>query len=373
MPSNQETRGVQIIVPARNEQESIGRCLESLASQQGIEFAITVVDDGSTDRTRAIAESFAAVTVISSEEPAAGVTGKCNALISAMAHTGPKDNDGKDSEIKNARSTWLLFTDADTFHYPGSLAAAVAEAEERGVDLLSYSPEQETITWSERALMPVIFAELMRSYPPERINDLADPAVAANGQYILVRRRVYEALGGHAAVAGRVLEDVELARLFKSTGHKIWFRQGPGLVRTRMYRSFSAMMEGWTKNLALLFPRAVRLALFRLVEFGIITGTLVTGPILVAQDQRALGLALLGVGALFYLLFMMRIRKAQLLWKANLVSIFGLPLFVVLLLRSYLHSSVRGAVNWKGRKYIHSAPPATIDSSIRRGNSTLKG
>ena len=133
------------------------------------------------------------------------------------------------------------------------------------------------------------------------------------------------------------------------------------------------MMEGWTKNLALLFLHPVRLALFRLLEFGIITGTLVTGAISVAEDQRALGLALLGPGALFYLLFTMRIRKAQFSRTANLMAIFGLPLFVVLLLRSYLHASVRGAVNWKGRRYIHSAPPAAIDSSIRRGNFTLKG
>ena len=85
MPSNQETRCVQIIVPARNEQDSIGRCLQSLAGQQGIEFAITVVDDGSTDCTGTIAGSFPAVTVIRSSEPDAGVTGKCNALMLAVA------------------------------------------------------------------------------------------------------------------------------------------------------------------------------------------------------------------------------------------------------------------------------------------------
>jgi len=205
------------------------------------------------------------------------------------------------------------------------------------------------------------------------VNDPADPAVAANGQYILVRRKAYETLGGHAAIAGCVLEDVELARLFKSNGHKIWFRQGAGLVKTRMYRNFSAMMEGWTKNLALLFNHPVRLASFRLFEFGIILGTLVAGTIQMADDQRALGLALLGACVLFFLLFMIRIRRAQFPWMANLAAIFGLPVFVFLLLRSYLHASVRGAVNWKGRRYIHSAPSAMIDSSIRRGNSTLKG
>src|SRR5229473_192536 len=114
---------VQIVAPARNEQDCIGRCLESLVRQQGIDFRITVVDDGSTDRTRAIAESFAGVRVISAPEPAPGISGKCNALIQGA---------------EGATSKWLLFTDADTIHYPESLERAVAEAEERGVDLLSY-------------------------------------------------------------------------------------------------------------------------------------------------------------------------------------------------------------------------------------------
>ena len=229
---------VDVIVPARNEEDCIGRCLESLVAQQGISFQITVVDDGSTDQTRAIAESFPGVKVIAAAEPAPGVMGKCNALITGAAGSTAK---------------WLLFTDADTFHYPGSLAAAVQEAESRNVDLLSYSPEQETASWWELAVMPVIFAELARTYPPERVNDPADPTVAANGQYILVRRTAYEALGGHKSVAGKILEDVELARLFKVSHYKIWFRFGGGLVRTRMYRSFRAMWDGWTKNLALLF------------------------------------------------------------------------------------------------------------------------
>ncbi|HEV2964340.1 MAG TPA: glycosyltransferase family 2 protein [Candidatus Angelobacter sp.] len=366
MPSNQQTRSVQIIVPARNEQDSIGRCLQSLVAQQDIQFAITLVDDGSTDGTRAIAESFAAVTVISSGEPAAGVTGKCNALMLAVAHQV------NSAQAGDSNSEWLLFTDADTFHCPGSLAAAVAEAEEREVDLLSYSPEQEAITWGEQALMPVVFAELVRLYPPERTNDPTDPTAAANGQYLLVRRSIYEALGGHAAVAHCVLEDVELARLFKTAGHKIWFRHGTGLVKTRMYRSFSAMVEGWTKNLALLFPHPVRLALFRLLEFGIIATLTMTG-IMMVHDHLIMALSLLGVATLFYLQFMMRIKKAQFPWRANLMAVFGVPLFVFLLLRSYLHSSVRGAVHWKGRKYVHSAPPAMVDSSTLKGNSIFKG
>ena len=81
--------------------------------------------------------------------------------------------------LQGSTAEWLLFTDADTFHYPGSLAASVREAEERKVDLLSYSPEQETVAWWELAVMPLVFADLVRTYSSEKINDPADPTVAA--------------------------------------------------------------------------------------------------------------------------------------------------------------------------------------------------
>lgn len=342
---------VEVIIPARNEEDCLGRCLQSLVSQQGISFQIIVVDDGSTDRTRVIAESFPGVRVLAAAEPAPGVMGKCNALITGAA---------------GSRAKWLLFTDADTFHFPGSLAASVQEAESRIVDLLSYSPEQEAATWWELAVMPVVFADLVWTYPPDRVNDPEDPAVAANGQYILVKRLVYEDLGGHEAVARKVLEDVELARLFKASNHKIWFRQGAGLVRTRMYRSFRAMWEGWTKNLALLFRHPLQLAFVRGFEFLVITaGLLAAGSQLTRYSPSAGRTSVVGVGAFFYLNFISRIRRAHFPWKANLMSYLGLPLFVSLLVRSHIHSNIRGELTWKGRKYRQSAPAAPPDSSIK--------
>lgn len=343
---------VDIIVPARNEEDCIGRCLASLVGQQGISFRITVVDDGSTDRTRQIAESFSGIRVIRAGEPAAGVLGKANAIINGA---------------KGSTAKWLLFTDADTVHLPGSLAAAVREAEDRGVDLLSYSPEQEVASLAEKALMPVVFADLVRTFPPERVNDPADTTVAANGQYIVVRRAAYEALGGHHEVANKLLEDVELARIFKVSGHKIWFRHGAGIVRTRMYRSFRAMREGWTKNLTLLFRNPLILAIRRSLEFLLIIGSLASAVILLALQQVFAGLVLLPIGLFFYVIFLFRIRQAHFPWMANLLALFGLPLFVLLLLRSFIHSNIRGEVTWKGRKYRQSAPEGAGNSSISKG------
>jgi glycosyltransferase involved in cell wall biosynthesis len=347
-----EKVSVEVVVPARNEQDCIGRCLESLKNQQGIGFRITVVDDGSTDRTREIAQSFPGVRVIAAPEPAPGVNGKCNALIVGAA---------------GATAKWLLFTDADTFHYPNSLARAVREAEERGVDLLSYSPEQETASLGERALMPVVFAELARTYPPQRVNDPGDPTVAANGQYMLVRREVYASLGGHQVVASKILEDVELARIFKASHHGIWFRQGAGLVSTRMYRNFRSMCEGWTKNLALLFRRPLALAAWRGFEFAAIAGLLIASAIYAIRGDSRAPLAMLAVGTGIYSLFLLRIRRAHFPAIVNLLAVLGLPLFAILLVRSWLHANVQGAVRWKGRIYPHSAPTGAADSSIRKG------
>ncbi|HEX9256296.1 MAG TPA: glycosyltransferase family 2 protein [Candidatus Angelobacter sp.] len=343
---------VDVIIPARNEEDCLGRCLQSLVAQQGISFQITVVDDGSTDRTRAIAESFPGVRVLSAGELKPGMTGKCNALITGIA---------------GSVAEWLLFTDADTFHYLGSLAGAVREAQERRVDLLSYSPEQEVASFAERILMPLVFADLVRTYPPDRVNDPQDPTVAANGQYILVRRTVYEALDGHACVSGKLLEDVELARNYKVSGHRIWFRYGGDMVRTRMYRSFRAMSEGWTKNLALLFPHPLRLAVVYSIEFVAMLALPIAGIVMLSHHPMD-ATALLGFGIILYLNHLEKIWKAHFSWSANLLSFLGLPLFVSLLIRSYIHSYIRGELTWKGRKYAQSAPKAAVDSSIRKGD-----
>src|SRR5215475_11921581 len=156
---------VSVIVPARNEEASLGACLASLVAQTGVDFEVTVVDDGSTDRTRAIAMSFPIVQVVEPGPLPSGWTGKNNAMTVGA---------------QRAHGEWLLFTDAD---------------------LLSYSPEQQVHGFWEKAVMPVIFAELARKYPPSKVSDFSSHIAAANGQYLLISRAVYDEIGGHAAVA----------------------------------------------------------------------------------------------------------------------------------------------------------------------------
>lgn len=347
---------MSVIVPARNEEGSLGSCLQSLVAQTAVRFEIVVVDDGSTDRTREIAESFPGVRVISPGPLPCGWSGKNNALAAGA---------------KAARGDWFLFTDADTVHRPGALAASMAEAHQRKAALLSYSPEQEVHGFWEKAVMPVIFAELASSYRPADVSNPASSAAAANGQYILISREAYEAVGGHAAAAASLLEDVALARAVKASGRRIFFRYGADAVRTRMYRSFAQLKEGWTKNLVLLFHSPVRLAILRLTEFVLIVVSL---AIAVATSLRGkwhpAGIALL-VAVVLYGFFFQRIRRAHFSWDANLLAVFGLPLFSYLLLRSKM-AYRKGTVLWKGRRYEANLGRTSIKASNRRKRRSYK-
>src|SRR2546425_9005435 len=237
---------ISVIVPARDEEASLGACLESLVAQTGVSFEIIVVDDGSTDRTREIAQSFSGVRVVDAGPLPQGWAGKNNAMSAGA---------------KQARGDWLLLTDADTVHSLTSLARGLTEAELRQVQLLSYSPEQEVHGFWQEAVMPVIFAELATTYRPSEVSDPKSPAAAANGQYLLIARETYDFIGGHAAVGGSLLEDVALARAVKSSGRKIFFRYGGVGLRTPGGRYFSQLCEALHMKQTGMVPPPPRVAL----------------------------------------------------------------------------------------------------------------
>jgi glycosyltransferase involved in cell wall biosynthesis len=326
---------ISVVVAARDEEASLGACLESLVAQTGMSFEIIVVDDGSTDRTREIAQSFSGVRVIDAGPLPEGWTGKNNAMSAGA---------------KQARGEWLLFTDADTVHSPTSLARGLTEAELRQVQLLSYSPEQKVYGFWQEAVMPVIFAELATTYRPSEVSDPNSPAAAANGQYLLISRETYDSVGRHAGVTGSLLEDVALARAVKSSGRKIFFRYGGDVLCTRMYRNFAQLCEGWTKNLALLFQSPRRLALLRLLEFTLILASAGLAFLEGIRGRANAALVMAAAAIVLYVLFLVRIHQVHFPWRANAAALLGLPLFAYLLRRSQL-SYKQGAVSWKGRAY----------------------
>ena len=331
---------VSVIVPARNEELSLAACLESLFAQTGVAFEIIVVNDHSNDRTREIASSFSnqGVRLIEAGLLPSGWTGKNSALITGA---------------KQARGEWFLFTDADTIHVSGSLYRALAEAKRHNAAMLSYSPQQIVESFWEKSLMPVIFGELAATYPASQVSNRNSAAAAANGQYIMVTREAYDAVGGHAGIAGEILEDVALARAVKRSGRKLRFRYAADAVRTRMYRNFAQLREGWTKNLALLFPSPRRLAVLRMLEFTLIVAGFASAIVCALRARSQPAVISGSIGAILYVMFLARIRRAHFSWDANSLALFGLPLFSYLLLRS-VRFHQHGNIAWKGRKYSGS-------------------
>ncbi len=232
---------VSVVVPARNEEATIGACVSSLARQSypADRYEVIVVDDHSEDATARIVNELAAQHPQLSTLPAPplpdGWTGKNNACAAGAA---------------KARGTWLCCIDADTEAEPALLEAAVAFALAREADLLSFTPLQQAVSVSERLFLPGIFTAIAVSLDFRAVNDPASPAAIANGQFLLFRRSVYEEVGGHAAVAGEIMEDMAFARRIKSQGLRLYWAFADHLMRTRMYRSMSAIWQGFAKNMS---------------------------------------------------------------------------------------------------------------------------
>src|SRR5215471_12825624 len=235
-----EAASISAIVPARNEEALIAACVESLAAQPEI-FEIIAVNDQSSDRTlsilRELAQRIPRLKVLDAPPPPAGWVGKNHAVWNGAQRAGGE---------------WLLFTDADAVLEEGAARKALGLGKEHEAALVSFSPVQVLEKWYEKALIPFVYIRLAQKFSFEQVNDPNSPAAAANGQFLMVRRDAYLAAGGHAAVHGEVLEDVALAKNVKAAGGRIWFGYADGAVAVRMYRSFSAMWEGWKKNLFVL-------------------------------------------------------------------------------------------------------------------------
>jgi chlorobactene glucosyltransferase len=348
---------VSIIVAARNEEDNLRRCITSLLEQDYPYYDILVVDDDSTDGTARILDELAhmhpdAVRLHTLHLHALpdGWAGKPHAL-----HAG----------VQQAHGDLLLFTDADTWHAPQALQAAVARAQERHLDLLSLGTTQELPGFWERVMMPLAFLGISMQYPLSQVNDPRSPVALANGQYILLRRAVYDQLGGYARpdLRATLVDDRDLAVLVKRYGYALELADGRGLVHVRMYRSLHAIWRGWRKNVYLGSRGGLPFMLLQLLGLPMVTilpfllplwlwlVRLVTDRGKSGRRGESLVISLLELGPLVTYRRWLD-RELGVPWYVLLTHPLAGGLFACILAQSTWRFLTGKGVDWRGRWYV---------------------
>ena len=259
---------ISVIVPACNEQSGIGACLQSVLRQDYPNFELIFVNDRSDDNTLAIAESIVQgrgnVRVLSVEDLPSGWTGKCHAL---------------DVGAQQASGEWLAFLDADSRLHKSALRECYSEAVRKKVGMITLSPKFVLRTFWEKALQPAFVAMACILFPLGLINDSSSTVASANGMFYLIKRRVYERIGGHRDVKGLAVEDIGIGKRVKAAGMGLLFANGRRVMSTRMYRDFSETVYGWIRILSAsmnyeLSPTIKYLCVHILVSFPVLIAAL---------------------------------------------------------------------------------------------------
>ncbi|MCI4343575.1 MAG: glycosyltransferase [Thermoplasmata archaeon] len=328
---------VSVIIAARNEVDDLAGTLDTLRVQDYSNLEVVVVDGGSTDGTQGVIDARAPRVRRIDEPPLPDRWVGKNWACWAGA--------------KATQGDWLLFLDADVRLHPAAVRTVVAWAESEQADLATISPRVEMKGFWERLVIPFWTQMVLTYFRAPRVNRPDSSAAMANGQFLMIRRTVYEQIGGHEAVRSYVLEDVELARRVRAAGLKLRIAHAVDLAVTRMYRDPDEMFEGLLKNV-----HGTEFSAGRLVGFWFgLVGLFLLPLALLPLGLWAQSWPLIGMGAFLWVaLFGKHVGFARALGAP---AVYGLlyPAAVVYYLRLVSVSLARGLrgrpVNWKGRTY----------------------
>ena len=348
---------ISIIVPARNEARNIRQCLEGLLTQTYPNYEIITVDDRSTDETLQVlaelANKNARMQVIHGMELPRGWAGKPHALVQGVAV---------------AQGAWLCFMDADTFASPGLLWSAYHVANYHQADMFSILTRQTLGSFWEKTILPLVFLGLTFGFPAEQVNDPTKPDAIANGQFILIKRTVYDQVGGHGAVKDRIDDDRALADIVKHAGFHLVLADGRDVAYTRMYTSLPEMWEGWTKNIYLGLQGK-----YWLLTFGAILGLSVAVVLPVwlvggfswlfsGGGTQAVVVAVEAAVLWGYLLYKrwLACRDFEISGGYAFTFPLGALMFTLMMIASTFYVLSGRGVSWKGRRYRRNPkPPST--------------
>jgi len=330
---------VSVLVPARNEEASIGACVDALLAQEHPLHQVLVLDDGSTDRTPQILAERAArdprLRVLTGTGLPEGWVGKPHACHVLGRH---------------ATGDLLLYVDADVELDPRAVGRIVHLLQSRQAQVLTAVPGQVTGSFVEHLVLPLLHLTYTAWLPLGLVHLTQDPRfLAANGQILAVRRQAYQAIGGFEAVKNEVVDDMAFCARAKRTGQRVVFADGSTLARCRMYTSASEVWRGFSKNL---YEGLGESPLRLLGVVGVYFGAFVA-PFLLLLAAPLLPVllvpALVGVGLNVLLRLLLAVRFGH-----HPLGVVLHPVAVLILLGIAFNSwrwARRGSIEWAGRTY----------------------
>ncbi len=334
---------VSVLIPARNEEANIERCLRSVLEQNYGNFEIIVLNDNSTDRTVEIVNSVKDVRLRMTDGKTLekGWVGKNFACHQLQTE---------------AKGDYLLFIDADTELNKDCIANAVTFAVENRTGLLSIMPWEESVTFWEKLVIPMLYFAVMAFLPVPLIERSKRREFSmGNGQFMLFKRSCYDIIGGHESLKNRIVEDVWLSRRVKEFGQKLIFADGTNIMKCRMYSSFDEVWNGFSKNFfaGLAFSKAGLIAViityFTLFILPVIT--LIYG--LIISDFNILFLSITA----FFIPVIIRISHSvkfnQPFWF-SFINFSSCIFLISVSINSFRIIKFGKGANWKGRNYTEN-------------------
>jgi len=354
-------RSLSVLIPARNEETTIGAALEAVLASRGVEFEVLVLDDHSEDATANVVSTMAGrdsrVRFLRGQPLPAGWCGKqfaCSILA------------------RSARYSLLVFLDADVRLAPDGLARITRYLEESRADLVSGIPLQETGTLVEKLVIPLIHFVLLGFLPLGRMRRYRHPAYAAGcGQLFLARRSAYEAAGGHAAIQASLHDGITLPRAFRAAGSRTDLCDMTEIATCRMYRNAGEVWRGLAKNATTgLASSGMILPATALLLGGQVLPLLLLA-VLVWLSPLAACLAFIATLASFYPRFAGAKRFRQ-SWLGAVLHPAGIMIFLAIQWHAFIRSATRRPSPWKGREYPeqlvpHRSQQRTINRSTGNG------
>ncbi len=358
---------VCVVIPAHNEEAMIATVARSLAAQDHpnlrFVFALDRCTDGTAAALHAAINGDARFEVLEIATCPEGWAGKVHAVHEAVSRS---------DAVRGA--TYLLFADADTRFHPSCIRACVALLRHRGVGMLSLLSTLTRHRWFEHLVQPAAGVELLRQFPPLRVNRREHTRARpfANGQFMLVRRDLYERVGGHAACKDHLLEDITLARnVFYHGRTPIGLFMADGMLHCSMYESWPAFRRGWrriyteaaSRKPARLEANALRL----LITGGALplacVVSLGAGLIVWRQTADPLGGICAALGGLGLLTMWAALGMAHRLGSSGWLGVPAHPFAAVMVAGIMLEAArelrTGKATKWGGREYIRSGRTTT--------------